>query len=216
MAATAPYEDALERLADALGRPAPIEGWSVARERAARFAALVAEWNERLDLTAARTPDAIAEIMFADALVMARPELVRPGESVLDVGSGAGGPALALAILRQDLRVLLVEPKGKRVAFMRTAIGSLDLAPRVRVHEGRVDPKRPLAPPGGPFDVASARATFEPVTWAGVGLALAPCALLLLADEGAPRDARVESNVSYELPFHRAPRRIVRIARADA
>lgn len=215
MPTLAPFEDAVERLALSLGRGSLGDAeWPRARERAGRFAQLVSEWNERLDLTAARTPDAIAEIMLADALVLARPELVRAGDSVLDVGSGAGGPALALALLRDDLRLLLVEPKGKRVAFLRTAIGSLDLAPRVRVHEGRVEPKRPVSPPGGPFDVASARATFDPTTWARVGLALAPSALLLLAGEEAPPELHVEASVAYELPFHRAPRRIVRIGRS--
>lgn len=217
MTELAPFEDAVERLVASLGRGATLEaGWAARRLRAARFARQVSEWNERLDLTAARTPDAIAEVMFADALVLARPELVRPSEALLDVGSGAGGPALALAFLRDDLRVLLVEPKGKRVAFLRSVIGALDLAPRVRVHEGRVDPRRPAVPPGGPFDVASARATFDPATWAAVGLELAPAALLLLAGEAPPDGLRVEASVAYELPFHRAPRRIVRIVRGPS
>jgi 16S rRNA (guanine527-N7)-methyltransferase len=217
MTVSDPYRDALERLGEALGRGPDRDAWPVLAERAASFARLVASWNEKLDLTAARAPDAIAEILFADALVLARPGVVRPREAVVDVGSGAGGPALALAILREDLRVVLLEPKGKRVAFLRTAVGSLDLAARVKVVEGRVDPRRPAAPPGGPFDVACSRATFDPATWADAGLALAPSALVLLAGDDAPPSpggARVEASIAYELPFHRAPRRIARLGRA--
>lgn len=214
-----PYRDALERLGEALGRGADADAWPALAERAASFARLVASWNEKLDLTAARTPDAIAEILFADALVLARPELVRPREALLDVGSGAGGPALALAILREDLRVVLLEPKGKRVAFLRTAVGTLDLAARVKVVEGRIEPRRPVVPAGGPFDVACSRATFDPATWAQTGLALAPSTLVLLAGEDAPpplgAGSREEASAGYELPFHRAPRRIVRLGRAS-
>ncbi len=209
-----PWHQALDRLTAALGRGDETLAWPALRERAASFGRLVATWNEKLDLTAARTPEAIAEVMFADALVLARPELVHPGESMLDIGSGAGGPALALAILREDLRLVMVEPKGKRVAFLRSAVGALDLTSRVRVVEGRVDPRSPTLPVGGPFDVACARATFDPVTWASVGLALAPAALVLLASEEVPPGHAVEASVEYELPFHRAPRRIARIVRS--
>ncbi len=41
-----------------------------------------------------------------------------------DVGSGAGLPGLVLAIVRPDLRVTLVEPMARRVAFLEEA--SLD------------------------------------------------------------------------------------------
>jgi 16S rRNA (guanine527-N7)-methyltransferase len=215
---TDPFEAAIERLAQSLGPPVPDEAaWLRIRGRLARFTRLASEWNQHLDLTAASGPEEIAEILVADALVLARPELVHEGESLLDVGSGAGGPALALGIVREDLTVSLLEPKGKRVAFLRTVIGALDLAPRVRAHEGRIEPKKPAVPPtiAPDLDVSCARATFEPVLWAELGLALAPHTLVLLAGEPPPPGHVIEANVAYELPLKRAPRRIVRLARAE-
>ncbi|MGH7440525.1 MAG: RsmG family class I SAM-dependent methyltransferase, partial [Polyangiaceae bacterium] len=56
------------------------------------------EWNARVDLTAARSPDELVDLMLVDALVVA-PRLPR-GVRVVDVGSGAGAPGLAIALLR--------------------------------------------------------------------------------------------------------------------
>ena len=79
------------------------------------------EWNARIDLTAARSPEELVDLMLADALVLA-PRIAADAR-VVDVGTGAGAPGLALALLRPDLRVTLVEPLGKRAAFLRTVIG---------------------------------------------------------------------------------------------
>jgi 16S rRNA (guanine527-N7)-methyltransferase len=81
------------------------------------------EWNARVDLTAARSTEELVDLMLADAFVVA-PRIPR-GVRVVDVGSGAGAPGLAIALLRPDLPVTLVEPLGKRVAFLRTVIGAL-------------------------------------------------------------------------------------------
>jgi len=53
--------------------------------------------------------------MLADAFVLA--QLLPEKVSVVDVGTGAGGPALGLAFLRPDLAVTLVEPLAKRTSF---------------------------------------------------------------------------------------------------
>jgi 16S rRNA (guanine527-N7)-methyltransferase len=45
----------------------------------------------------------------------------------VDVGSGAGLPGIPLAIVRNDLRVTLLEPDGRRAAFLELAAGELDL-----------------------------------------------------------------------------------------
>src|SRR6266516_301379 len=73
---------------------------------------LIATWNAKVDLAAGRAPEDLADLMLADALVLDRHE--PPGKNVVDVGSGAGGPGVALHIARPDLTVTLVEPLQKR------------------------------------------------------------------------------------------------------
>src|SRR5512143_3687914 len=88
-----------------LGLAAPAD--SVARALGAWLDAL-AEWNAKMDLTAAKDATALAWLMLGDAMMLA-PKIAQ-GASVVDVGTGAGAPGLALAILRPDLRVTLAEP----------------------------------------------------------------------------------------------------------
>lgn len=177
------------------------------RDRLEGFASLVRAWNARLDLTAARADDALIEVLFADAMVLRDRALVPEAASVVDIGSGAGAPAIPLAIVRRDLRIALLEPRRKRIAFLRTAIGSLDLAARVCAIEGRIDPARPSLE--GDFDLAMARATFAPAEWLRIGRALAPSVLVFATEELPERPAQRRD---YALPWSGAPRVIGRYA----
>jgi 16S rRNA (guanine527-N7)-methyltransferase len=108
-------------------------------------------------------------------------ELVPPGASVADVGSGAGLPGLPLALVRPDLRVVLVEPLLRRATFLGEAVAALGLTDRVEVLRGRAEEQR-LA-----VDVVTARAVAPLDRLAGWTLPLARVggALLALKGEGA-------------------------------
>ena len=58
-------------------------------------------------------------------------ELLPEGSSVIDVGSGAGLPGLALAIARPDLAVTLVEPLERRTTWLSEVVANLGLDVRV-------------------------------------------------------------------------------------
>jgi 16S rRNA (guanine527-N7)-methyltransferase len=60
------------------------------------------------------------------------------GVSVIDVGSGAGLPGLALAIARPDLQLLLVEPMLRRTTWLTNTVEELGLD-NVEVHRGRAE-----------------------------------------------------------------------------
>jgi 16S rRNA (guanine527-N7)-methyltransferase len=79
-------------------------------------------------------------------------ELIPLRATVIDVGSGAGLPGIPLAILRDDLRVTLLEPLLRRSTFLEEAVGTLDLADRVTVVRGRAEDHRQT------YDVVVARA----------------------------------------------------------
>ncbi|MGH8861596.1 MAG: 16S rRNA (guanine(527)-N(7))-methyltransferase RsmG [Jatrophihabitantaceae bacterium] len=66
-------------------------------------------------------------------------ELFDQGARVVDVGSGAGLPGIAIALRRPDLRVDLVEPLQRRVAFLTDAVIELGLAAQVRIVRGRAE-----------------------------------------------------------------------------
>ena len=54
-------------------------------------------------------------------------QLIPQGASLFDIGSGAGLPGIVIALARPDLRVTLIEPLGRRVAFLNEAVEGLDI-----------------------------------------------------------------------------------------
>jgi 16S rRNA (guanine527-N7)-methyltransferase len=177
-----------------------------AAERLSALLKLTALWGKRIDLTSARDEAALAEILFVDALHMVSEQLVPRDARVLDVGAGVGAPTLPMLLMRDDLSALLVEPRRKRVAFLRTAVGSLGLAKRVQVVEAKLDLQQPraLVEVHGAVDVALARATFAPSVWLGLGQQLAPRTLVLTAQETPPEGAL--ASVEYSVPSNAAKR----------
>jgi len=90
-------------------------------------------------------------------------DLIEPTSVVLDIGSGAGLPGLALLLARPDLQLVLIEPKVRRVDFLREVCADLGLP--ARIVRARATPDGLVLLPddvtGGavpPADVVTARA----------------------------------------------------------
>ena len=130
------------------------------RERLLTYLGLMQRWNRVYNLTAVRDPqamlvqhvlDSLAVLPWLDQTLAAlapRPDASAGGlPRLVDVGSGAGLPGLVIAISRPALAIDLVEPVGKKAAFLRQCVAELGLAARVRVHDLRVEALRLIAPP---------------------------------------------------------------------
>lgn len=102
------------------------------------FAALLLKWNAVQNLVSRETEKTLWERHILDSLQVL-PLIGHPAPKVLDIGSGGGLPALPLAIALQGsgAQFTLVEPVGKKVAFLRTVIRELGLP--AKVHAGRVE-----------------------------------------------------------------------------
>ncbi|MDD9936045.1 MAG: class I SAM-dependent methyltransferase, partial [Myxococcales bacterium] len=119
-------------LVERVAQLAPTPPGSHVRELLGRYLEQVATWNRKLDLTAAKGPEAQVEVMLADAMVLSDPQLCPASARVLDVGTGAGAPIVPLLILRDDLSAVCLEPLHKRAAFLRTASARLGLVHRMK------------------------------------------------------------------------------------
>lgn len=81
---------------------------------------LLLRWNEKMNLTAVRTPEGIIERHFGESLFAARQLLARDATlSCIDVGSGAGFPGLPMKYWAPGLRLRLIESHGKKATFLR-------------------------------------------------------------------------------------------------
>jgi 16S rRNA (guanine527-N7)-methyltransferase len=97
---------------------------------------LVLRANARFNLTRITDPATAAVQLYADsaaAIAWATRENI-PIERVLDVGTGAGFPAVPLAVLRPDWQVTALEATGKKAAFVEQAARSLGLGNLRVVH----------------------------------------------------------------------------------
>jgi 16S rRNA (guanine527-N7)-methyltransferase len=99
---------------------------AVALDRFRRFRDELVRWSARMSLTALRGPIQIVRHGFLDSLACTA--LLPPlSPRVVDIGSGAGFPAVPLAILRPDARFTLVEATRKKVTFLRHLVRTLQL-----------------------------------------------------------------------------------------
>jgi 16S rRNA (guanine527-N7)-methyltransferase len=194
-------------------------GVSLEEHTAGRLAGwldLIASWNAKVDLTAARHTDELVDLMLADAFVLSRYQ--PPGCHVVDVGSGAGGPGLALSLARSDLTVTLVEPLQKRVAFLRTVLGQPEMAEYASKLRVVREKGEDAASRGESFDVAISRATLAPAEWLALGARLVGTSgsvWVLLAREPAPplEGWKATHDEAYRWPLTGAERRMVRYER---
>ena len=122
------------------------------RERLVFYGNEVKRWNRAINLVAPSTVDDLHHRHIADSLQLL-PHLSVAG-ALVDLGSGAGFPGLAIGIACPTHRVHLVESSGKKAGFLRRMVGALDLA-NVTVHATRIEA---FGPQFGSADIITARA----------------------------------------------------------
>ncbi|MFT3952844.1 MAG: 16S rRNA (guanine(527)-N(7))-methyltransferase RsmG [Oscillospiraceae bacterium] len=127
-----------------------------AAEKFAQYAAILLDWNSRMNLTAITEPAEIAVKHFLDSALLTKLAEIPPGARVFDIGTGAGFPACPLKILRGDLNITLIDSLNKRVNFLKTLSDALKLD-AVAIHARAEDAARAPAL-REKCDVATARA----------------------------------------------------------
>ncbi|MFP5240422.1 MAG: 16S rRNA (guanine(527)-N(7))-methyltransferase RsmG [Acidobacteriota bacterium] len=107
----------------------------------ATYLGLLEKWNARTNLVGPRTWRAMLEELVADSWHLADllAGLELPENPVtLDFGAGAGIPGVPLRVFWQAGSYVLIEPRAKRVAFLRQCLAMMRL-PRTEVFEGRCE-----------------------------------------------------------------------------
>jgi 16S rRNA (guanine527-N7)-methyltransferase len=149
-----------------------------ALRRLTRYAELLERWSKRHNLVSFTGREELVNRHILDSLAAA-PFLAGRGR-LLDVGSGAGLPGVPLLAVRPNWEGVLLEPRQKRWAFLRTVIRELDLV--AEVDRSRYQDLGECAP----FDVVTVRAVGgheELLGWARDRLTPSGEALLWTTDD---------------------------------
>ena len=115
---------------------------------------LLLRWNRKINLTSVRTEKECVTRHFGESLYLAR--WIKLKGNLLDIGSGAGFPGLALRIAFPDLATTLLEPVAKKRAFLKEATRVCNIS-RVEVRPERLEDFTRQGP-GAMFDTVTVRA----------------------------------------------------------
>ena len=144
------------------------------------------EWNSRFNLTRITDYDAVQTQHFLDSLAVlaGAGDLFPNGARVIDVGTGAGLPGVALKIARPDLRVTLADSVGKKVQFLAHLMERLGLSETRAVHARAEELGRDRAHRAA-YDIAVARAVADLAVLAEYLLPLVRVGGTAVAQKGA-------------------------------
>lgn len=126
-------------------------------EQFLQYYEMLAEWNEVMNLTAITEYDDVMKKHFVDSVSLIKAYDVSKESTVIDVGTGAGFPGLALKIAFPELKITLLDSLNKRIQFLNEVIEQLGLSGVETVH-GRAED---FAKPGKlreSFDLCVSRA----------------------------------------------------------
>ena len=120
-----------------------------------KYAQLLKEWNEKINLTAITDDEGIATKHFLDSMTALCTGKV--AGKVIDVGTGAGFPGLVLKIANPEIELTLLDSLNKRISFLQDVSSQLELEGIEFVHS-RAEDSGQNAALRGSFDTVVSRA----------------------------------------------------------
>lgn len=177
---------------------------------------LLQKWNKVYNLTAIREPEKMVSHHLLDSLAIL-PHVT--GQTLADVGSGAGLPGIPLAVVRPEMQVSLFEVNHKKATFLRQAVIELGLD-NATVFTDRVENFLPATK----FDFVISRAFAELSEYSALAGHLCSADGTLAAMKGLypyeeiaqlPSSFICKSIVKLDVPGVDVERHLVLMARAD-
>lgn len=113
-------------------------------EQFQKYFELLAEWNEKMNLTAITDENGVALKHFADSLSLLNFVDIPQNSSLADVGTGAGFPGVVLKIARPDIKLTLIDSLNKRLVFLGEVCAQLGIEAELihsRAEDGARDEK---------------------------------------------------------------------------
>ena len=124
------------------------------RDQFAALHDLYTEWNAKINVISRKDMESFYEKHVLHSLGIAKTYSFKPGQKVLDVGTGGGFPGIPLAILFPETQFHLVDSIGKKIKVVLAVAEALGLE-NVRADHGRAEEFK------GPYDFVVSRAVTQ-------------------------------------------------------
>ena len=124
------------------------------RDQFAALHDLYTEWNAKINVISRKDMESFYEKHVLHSLGIAKTYSFKPGQKVLDVGTGGGFPGIPLAILFPETHFHLVDSIGKKIKVVLAVAEALGLE-NVRADHGRAEEFK------GPYDFVVSRAVTQ-------------------------------------------------------
>ena len=122
-----------------------------------KFYEMVIEWNTKINLTAITDEKEFAIKHIMDSLSLWDEEKFSNVKKILDVGTGAGFPAIPIKIFKPNVEIFLLDSLNKRVEFLKKVVAELNLENVTCIH-GRAEDLARQNNFRESFDLVTARA----------------------------------------------------------
>jgi 16S rRNA (guanine527-N7)-methyltransferase len=189
------------------------------------FAAELKKWNKKVNLTALCKDSDIAIKHMIDSLVLA--SCINSGNIVMDIGSGAGFPAIPIKIVKPETRVISVDAVGKKIMFQRH-VGRLLGLDRFEALHARIESLHSTYT--GFFDVITSRAFSQLDMFVSLAAPMLKSDGRMIAMKGPDVEAEIDnardklrllgfevrSVQNYSLPMNKGNRSLVTITAVNA
>jgi len=111
------------------------------------------KWNKTYNLTSIEDEKEIIVKHFLDSLLYLS-FITEKSLNIADIGSGAGFPGMPIAIVREDLKISLIEPSWKKCVFLKNIKTKLEL-PNIEIYQAKSKEVE------GKFDIVVSRALWS-------------------------------------------------------
>lgn len=161
-------------------------------EQYEKYYKLLVEWNEKFNLTSITEKKEVVIKHFLDSILCHAQ--IKENSSLVDIGTGAGFPALPLKILKPSLKVTLVDSLNKRVTFLNEVVTQLGLTDVTCVHSRAEDFAKTKARESFDYCVARAVARLDTLSEYCLPMVKVGGSFIALKGEDGENELEIASN----------------------